>query len=137
MKRWRGSGIPSSANEYIDCAELCAIVEEYEDAMREGPDEGGEIQLPFEPHVYELLRPLADEVRDLKGDRNEEQLIREDCFVDHMKNEVEDVYPNFPCESHEWPWRHVTVDWEGLAEEAEQDYTRIDFDGATYLLRDC
>jgi hypothetical protein len=37
--------------------------------------------------------------------------------------------------SGNWPYRHITVDYEAAAEEAKGDYTKVDFAGQTYLIR--
>jgi hypothetical protein len=38
-------------------------------------------------------------------------------------------------DSGEWPYRHLTLDYEAAAKEAEDDYIGVDFDGVTYLIR--
>jgi hypothetical protein len=37
--------------------------------------------------------------------------------------------------SGQWPYRHMTIDYEAAANEAEQDYMTVDFDGVEYLIR--
>jgi len=37
--------------------------------------------------------------------------------------------------SNEWPYRHVTIDYEAAAEELEGDYYEVDFKGETYLCK--
>lgn len=65
-----------------------------------------------------------------------EALIRHSYFVDYIKELIDDCY-SMPKEmtSGEWPWRHVTVDYEAAAKEAECDYTFVDFGGVEYLIR--
>lgn len=65
-----------------------------------------------------------------------ETLIREDYFADYIRELISDCY-EMPkeLESGEWPWRHVTVDYESAADEARADYIEADFDGVTYLIR--
>ena len=37
--------------------------------------------------------------------------------------------------SGQWPFRHITIDYEAAAREAEVDYRIVDFDGVEYLIR--
>jgi hypothetical protein len=34
-----------------------------------------------------------------------------------------------------WPWNHMSMDWEGAADEAKVDYLTIEADGHTYYIR--
>ena len=65
-----------------------------------------------------------------------EALIREDHFVKYIEELIDDCY-TLPKEltSGQWPYRHITIDYEAAAEEAKVDYTEVDFDGQTYFLR--
>ena len=38
-------------------------------------------------------------------------------------------------DSGNWPYRHMTMNFEAAAEEAKQDYMEVDFDGNTFLIR--
>ena len=61
------------------------------------------------------------------------ELIHEDNFVEHIEQLIDDCY-ELP-KSSEWPYRHLTLDVEGAADEARQDYTEVALDGETYLVR--
>ena len=61
------------------------------------------------------------------------ELIHEDNFQDHIEAIIDDCY-ELP-QSSEWPFRHSTLDLEAAADEARQDYTEVDLDGETYLVR--
>ncbi len=65
-----------------------------------------------------------------------ETLIHEDYFTRYIEELVNDCY-EFPKEIHEnkWPWTHMSMDWEGAAEEAKMDYTTIEAGGETYYIR--
>ena len=67
-----------------------------------------------------------------------ETLIRRSYFVDYIEQLIDDCY-EMPKQMHsgEWPYRHMTMDYEAAAKEAEQDYSSIDFDGEEYLIRSC
>ena len=76
-----------------------------------------------------------------------ETLIREDYFTEYAREFAHDVGMFYvPVDNHwgiererkrdlsqEWPFRHI--DWEAAAEELKQDYTEVEFKGATYYVR--
>jgi hypothetical protein len=65
-----------------------------------------------------------------------EVLIHENHFTDYIEELVNDCY-DMPKEftKGKWPWDHVSIDWEGAADEAKSDYLEIDAGGETYLIR--
>jgi hypothetical protein len=67
-----------------------------------------------------------------------ETLIRRSYFVDYTEELINDCY-EMPKQMHsgDWPFRHMTIDYEAAAKELEQDYSSIDFDGVEYLIRSC
>lgn len=132
--------IPTNQDEYIDAAQLVTLVEDWEAAMEEGADEDGEIQLPFGVGEYPVLKKVADEIVNYGGDKDHEQLVREDCFLEYTKQLVDDCYGGMKSRLEDpdgkvWPWRHMTMDWEAAAAELKGDYVEIDFDGVTYYMR--
>jgi hypothetical protein len=82
------------------------------------------------------LRALADEAEDSSDWIHGETLIRRSYFVDYIAELINDCY-EMPKEmnSGQWPYRHMTIDYEAAANEAEQDYMSVDFDGVEYLIR--
>lgn len=108
--------------------------------------------------VIERLNGLRDEyVDDLTADDKEEleelekieaafnaygdweygeQIIPEGEFTSYIEELIDDCY-KLPKEltSGEWPYRHITVDYEAAAEEAKQDYVEATAFGVTYLMR--
>ena len=61
-----------------------------------------------------------------------ETLIHEDYFPEYAEELCKDI-GDIPRES---PWYIADhIDWEGVADELKVDYTEIDFDGDTYLIR--
>ena len=93
----------------------------------DNPDEAAELA---------ALEALAEEASGSPDWLHGETLIRESYFTDYIEELIRDCY-EMPKEitSGAWPWRHVTVDYEGAAEEAKADYIEVDFDGVTYLIR--
>lgn len=117
-------------------------------------DKIGELQLPVVQAEIDALEALkgweqSDDAEELKalealaeeGENSPEwnygeALIHEDYFTDYIEELISDCY-ELPKEltSGEWPYRHITIDYEAAAEEAKQDYIELDFDGQTYLIR--
>lgn len=129
--------LPENTDDSICCEEVCNAVEAWEDALAEGPDEGGDIALPFDVDQYHTLKAVATEIEHYGGASNGECLIREDYFTEYITDLVHQCY-DFPSKHFnmdKWPWSHMKMDWESCAEEAKQDYVEIDFDGVTYYLR--
>ena len=84
-----------------------------------------------------ILIALANEAEGYAADwQHGGALIRRSYFVDYIRERIHDCYA-LPKQfnSSEWPWRHITFDYEAAAREAEQDYTTVDFDGVEYLIR--
>lgn len=82
------------------------------------------------------LKDLADQCEGYGDWGHGETLIHEDHFVKYIEELIDDCY-ELPKElsSGNWPYRHITIDYEAAAEEAKADYTEVDFDGQTYFLR--
>ena len=86
-----------------------------------------------------MLEDLADQGQSESSDWvHGETLIRRSYFVDYTEELINDCY-EMPKQMHsgDWPFRHMTIDYEAAAKELEQDYSSIDFDGVEYLIRSC
>lgn len=96
----------------------------YADFGREEDDELG------------CLRRLADEASCSSDWAYGETLIHESYFAQYIEELIDDCY-EIPdgLNSGEWPWRHMTMDYESAASEAKQDYMEVDFYGSTYYIR--
>ena len=66
------------------------------------------------------------------------EMIAEGDFVEYTKDLIHDCYelPKEFNDSNEWPWRHITFNYEAAAEDLEQDYTEVEFDGVNYHCRE-
>jgi len=86
--------------------------------------------------TLEDLKQLAADCRGCSDWDYGAQLINEDYFTAYIENLIDDCY-EMPKElnSGNWPYRHITIDYEAAAEEAKGDYTKVDFAGQTYLIR--
>lgn len=84
------------------------------------------------------LRALAEECEDCPDWECGAQLIRHDYFTTYVEELIDDCY-ELPkgLTSGEWPYRHITIDYEAAADEAKQDYTSVEFGGVTYWIRNC
>lgn len=77
------------------------------------------------------LQALAQEGEDCAADWiHGTTLIRESYFTDYCEELVSDIGDmprNIPS--------YIVIDWEATAHNIRVDYTEIDFDGVTYLVR--
>ena len=82
------------------------------------------------------LKQLAEQAESSPDWTYGETLINEDYFTQYIEELIDDCY-EIPKEfnSGEWPWRHMSIDYEAAAEEAKQDYMEVDFNGTTFLIR--
>lgn len=114
-----------------DPAEADELVENIKDAQEALND----FNSSFDKDELDTLREIVKQGED-SSDWGDEALIHEDNFTDYIKNLIEDCY-EMPeeFESGHWPYNHITLDFEGAAEEAKVDYIEIDADGHTYYIR--
>lgn len=92
-----------------------------------------------EAEEFKALKALAEQGEAESSDWiHGETLIARSYFVDYITDLIHDCY-EMPKEmgSGSWPYRHMTIDYEEAAKEAEQDYASIYFDGSEYLIRSC
>ena len=116
-----------NTQDVIDSRDIIARIEELEGIENPSSEEAQELAILLK------VQEQADGYSDWKYG---ESLIRESYFTDYIKELIADCY-ELPKEfnSGAWPWRHMTLDYQAAADEAEYDYTRVDFDGVTYLIR--
>lgn len=89
-----------------------------------------------EQNELDALKALAEEASDSPDWNYGEALIREDAFTNYIEELINDCY-EMPKEmnSGDWPYRHMSIDYDAAAEEAKADYMEVDFGGETYLIR--
>ena len=116
-----------NTQDVIDSREIIDRIEELEGIENPSSEEAQELAILLK------VQEQADGYSDWEYG---EALIRESYFTDYIKELIADCY-ELPKEfnSGAWPWRHMTLDYQAAADEAEYDYTRVDFDGVTYLIR--
>ena len=85
------------------------------------------------------LTAFLHEAMQYNSDADEgETIIAESYFVDYIKELIDDCYA-LPKEltSGEWPYRHITINYEAAAEEAKADYAELTFRGRTFYIQAC
>jgi|SRR5687768_18306140 len=121
----------SNSDDVIDSRDVLERIEELSHLEADESLEGDESE------EYIALLKLQEEAEQYADDwLYGAQLIRDDYFTTHIEELINDCY-EMPKEfkSGEWPYRHITIDYEAAAEEAKQDYTSVEFDGVTYWVR--
>lgn len=122
----------SNSDDMIDSRDVIARIEELESSQVDDPG-----SWTLEDHDELMaLRELASDGEDSPDWTHGETLIRESYFTDYIRDLINECY-EMPKEfgSGSWPYRHMTIDYEAAAEEAKVDYSEVDFDGVTYLIR--
>ena len=93
------------------------------------------------PESVELRDLIAflHEAMQYNSDADEgETIIAESYFVGYIKYMIDDCY-DLPAEltSGEWPYRHITINYEAAAEEARADYAELTFRGRNFYILAC
>lgn len=116
----------TNAEDIIDSRDVIERIEELEDMAEDGDlDEDGTDEL-------KALQALAKEAANYAPDwEHGEALIRESYFVEYAEQLAEDI----GAINRDAPWPQSHIDWEAAARELRIDYTDVDFDGVTYLIR--
>ena len=99
------------------------------------------IESPTEEESAELADLVAflHEAMQYNSDADEgEPIIAESHFVGYIKELIDDCY-DLPAEltSGEWPYRHITINYEAAAEEARADYAELTFRGRNFYILAC
>ena len=102
-------------------------------------DELEALDAPTEEESAELADLVAflHEAMQYNSDADEgETIIAESHFVDYIEEIIDDCYA-LPKEltSGEWPYRHITINYEAAAEEAKADYAELTFRGRNFYIQ--
>ena len=150
----------TNTDDLIDSRDVIARIEDLENTLQtahEDETNEGATNLDFEEwllmvradssaaHCHEYngeveelqeLRQLAQDGEDSPDWNYGETLIREDYFTKYIEDLIDDCY-EMPKQmnSGEWPYRHMTIDYEAAADEAKADYFEVTFFGVVYLIR--
>lgn len=139
---WKFDG----TEDIIDSRDIMERKEELEARVEEERE-----KLPeFRSHEAIFLALTEDEIKEMEAlqtlceqassspDWNYgETLIRESYFEEYIEQLIDDCYPEVSkaLSSGEWPMRHLKLDIEDAAREAQVDYFEVEFNGSTYLIR--
>ena len=109
--------------------------------IRDRIDELEALDAPTEEESAELTDLVAflHEAMQYNSDADEgETISAESHFVDYIKEIIDDCYA-LPKEltSDEWPYRHITINYEAAAEEAKADYAELTFRGRNFYIQVC
>jgi hypothetical protein len=105
----------------IEELESCYDVETFEDNLDE--DERDELL---------ILKTFAEEESWNCSDWEDgATLIHDNYFQQYAEDYADDI--GAIGTEHQWPLQHI--DWEAAAEDLQQDFTSLDFDGETYWVR--
>ena len=109
--------------------------------IRDRIEELEAVEAPTEEESAELtdLKSFLHEAMQYNSDADEgETIIAESYFVDYIKELIDDCY-DLPAEltSGEWPYRHITINYEAAAEEARADYAELTFRGRNFYIQAC
>lgn len=137
---------PTNTDDIIDSRDIIARVRELErdmedaaeddDAESEVMEDGESIKVnsAFGADEYRelcALRELSDEAEGYDADwLHGACLIKEDYFPEYCQQLLSDI-GDLPRDIP----HYIVIDWEATAENLKADYTAVDFDGVTYLVR--
>jgi hypothetical protein len=121
-----------------------AKVEDDEDLVEELEDdlESAETDLStflddyFTETEMKILAEVIEEGESSPDWSHGEGLIHERYFTEYTEQLVDDCW-EMPKEfkSGDWPWNHMTMDWEAAAEQLKDDYREFTVAGETYYIR--
>lgn len=95
----------------------------------------GNTELALVNAVRDLESQVGENLEDF-GLHGISEIIREDDFVSYTQELIEDCYENVPPKSNDWPYKHMTVDYEAAAADLRSaQFDEVDLvgvDGKTY-----
>lgn len=137
----------NNREDVIDSRDVIARIEQLEAELQDA-HEGEGNEPPFPDWLQDMadnpegtLQEAAEELIELRKLQEQgeqyapdwqygEALIRESHFTDYAKQMLEDC-GDLPKDLPSY----IAIDWDKTAENIKVDYTEIDFDGITYLIR--
>ena len=127
--------VNSLMNDYaIDGRDIRDRIEELEAVEAPTEEESAELT-----DLTAFLTAFPHEAMQYNSDADEgETIIAESYFMDYIREIIYDCYA-LPKEltSGEWPYRHITINYEAAAEEARADYAELTFRGRNFYILAC
>ena len=135
----------SNSDDIIDSRDVIERIEELEAELFEGTTDGEHILEEELTSLKKLAKQclvlgcearvdvlaLAGAARRAKVWIHGELLIRDDYFEEYARELAEDI----GAIQSDQGWPNYCIDWTFAAEELQNDYTLVDFDGVTYWIR--
>jgi len=139
---------PTNSDDVIDSRDVIERIDELEDELRDLEDAADDAaddsvrvaEILAEVEAWKTgeegrelaaLQALAAEASDYADDwQHGATLVRESYWPTYARELVEDVGDlprGIPS--------YIVIDWEATADNLKVDYTEVDFDGTTYLVR--
>lgn len=110
----------ANSRDTIDSRDIIARIEELEDTEDD-----------LERDELAQLKRVAEECEGYGDWAYGEALIPEDEFEDYARELADDI--GAIDRNAKWPLSHI--DWTAAANELKQDYTEVEINGFTYLMR--
>lgn len=120
---------------YLDLGDLAQELEELVDQEQDAEDDPEGLQpTDDDKDRLAMLRGLEDQFFTTMEDyaRNESTLIEEIDFENYAQQFADEVGYVQDADSNSLM---SYIDWERWADDLKQDYTEVEFDGRTYLIR--
>lgn len=105
--------------------------EDLENAISDAESNLESAQADFDFPEQEELAELENLENEISDFRHGETMIPESDFEDYARSFAEDIGA-IPDDS-KWPM--TCIDWSQAADELKQDYTEVEYQGTTYLVR--
>ena len=116
-----------NTDQIMDSREISDRIDELQDT------DINEVLSDEDHSELQLLRALQEAFQNYGDWDHGDSVIPEACFVEYISDIIDECYEI--KKSSDWPYRHMTLDYEAAADEAKQDYTTCDHEGETYYFR--
>lgn len=124
-----------TTSDVMDSRDLIERIEELQD-IRDVHAEDETDMDEDERQELEDLEAIAKECEGHGDWKYGEAIIPRDAFVDYISQLIDECYDLTDAKkANDWPYRHMEMDYEAAAQEAEQDYMRFTVRGHEFLMR--
>jgi antirestriction protein len=121
-----------SAVDELMVSDLAAAQPDFDEKLDEARTELDEACEAFDGEAQAELEELESIAEEVSEWHNGNQLIPEEDFEDYCQELCEDI-GDIPKELPSY----IVIDWEATARNLKADYSEVEYQGTTYLYRDC